>query len=285
MSSFKQHLSHTPNPLKKTIARQISWPTFAVLGFFLLSSAEAQRPPFPRPFPPRPGTPIFVPPPPPPIFSQPSNPRCPPATVYDPSLRRCVSITTPPAPPPPPPVWSHRPMVQIPPANSSADEVSAANIVNEAMRGLSCSDASESLRRLSNQLLSMGVSGSQPARPGEPDFKRQWRERIRSHAFWSKVWNRMADAYRSCNRGCFDDGVAVGKISATGYCSASLAVNGLLGPGYLEQPPLPVCETSIYAGCIRGYQETPASIPGCLEYTTQSYHSIFQEYISQDCHL
>ena len=131
----------------------------------------------------------------------------------------------------------------------------------------------------------MGVSSTLPGAPGEPAFKREWRLRIRSQAFWQKVWDHMANAYRSCNRTCFDDGQAIGQISATGYCTASIAVDGLFGVGFIAQPPLPVCETAIFAGCIKGYQATPTTIPGCPRYTTDRFASIFQEYISQDCHL
>lgn len=228
--------------------------------------------PIPHPFPPSP-LPTSRPVPQP--IPLPSSPFCPPGTIYNPELRRCVSVNTP-------------PMQQRPPRDpNDIDEVSATNIVNSAMRGLDCSQAAESLRRLSNQLLSMGVSGSQPSIPGrtEPDFKKAWRERIRSPQFWSKVWNKMADAYRSCNRGCFDDGLAVGQISASGYCSASIAVNGLMGVGYIEQPPLPVCETATFSGCIKGYQNTASNFPGCVTYMTDSFSSIFNQYVSQDCHL
>ena len=259
-----------------------------VLGTFLIfglnESSFAQCPPgracpihLPgqpgRPLPPRPSLPPVRPP----------QGMCPPGTVMDPSIQRCVSINFPPIPVP----GAGGRMRQVPPSSNEIDEISAANIVNTVMQGLDCSQAAESLRRLSNQLLSMGTASSQPTIPGrpEPDFKRQWRERIRSQAFWSKVWNRMADAYRSCHRGCFDDGLAVGQISATGYCSASVAVDGLLGPGLIVQPPLPVCETAIFVGCLKAYQSTASTFPGCTPYTVNRFQSIFQEYQSQDCHL
>lgn len=178
-------------------------------------------------------------------------------------------------------------MRPIPPRTGEPDEISAANIVNQAMNGLSCQQAGDALRRLSNQLLSMAASAQAPVIPGrpEPELRRQWREHIRSPKFWSKVWNRMADAYRACDRGCFDDGKAVGEMSATGYCAASVAVEGLPGIGFMEQPPLPMCETSIHVGCVQSYQSTAASYPGCSVYSTGSYAGIFAEYTSQDCHL
>lgn len=178
-------------------------------------------------------------------------------------------------------------MIEVPPASSDIDEVSAANLVNDAIRGKSCAQAADALRLLSNQVLSLGTMASQPPISGRPDpeFKRKWREHIRSPQFWRKVWDRMANAYMSCNRGCFDDGLAVGQISATAYCSASVALDGLPGAGYLEQTPLPVCETAIFAGCLQSYQNTATSFPGCGPYTTDSYQRTFYEYQSQDCHL
>lgn len=95
----------------------------------------------------------------------------------------------------------------------------------------------------------------------------------------------MADAYRSCNRECFDDGVSVGTISAVAYCSASIALEGLPGPGYLEQTPMPVCETSVFTGCIKSYGDTAAATAGCGTYTTEGFAGVFADYQSQDCHL
>lgn len=240
-----------------------------------------------RTVPPRP-----VPPPP----SLPPHPslRCPAGTVPVPGSYppRCVRETRPlpppaPTPTPVPPPSNGRAMRGAPARNSSPDEISAANIVNQAMSGLSCAQAGDALRRLSNQLLSMAASSQVPPAPGrpEPDLRRQWREHIRSPQFWSKVWNRMADAYRDCDRSCFDDGLAVGAMSATGYCAASIAVEGLPGIGYLEQPPLPVCETAIHVGCVQNYQSTASQFSGCRPYMQDSFSGIFAEYVSQDCHL
>lgn len=253
--------------------------------------------PVPRPDP-RGGRPVPIPPPPQPRRPEPDprggrplpprplptpNPRglCPPGTVIDTRINRCVAL-------PPRPTPIPVPMPTIPPRDTrDADEVSAANLANHALQGLSCDQAGEALRRLANMTLSMAQSAmpSRPSSPTDPDFKRAARERIRSPKFWMKVWSRMADAYRSCNRGCFDDGVAVGQISATAYCSASVSLNGLFGPGYLEQTPLPVCETAINTGCIQTYQQTAKTYEGCKPYTEDTFQSIFYEYISQDCHL
>lgn len=211
--------------------------------------------------------------------------RCPPMTVYSSQLRRCVADP-----------YGRRRMQELPPHPTGdevndRDERSAANIVNSALRGLDCGQAADSLRRLANLVLALQASGAHapPARDGGADageeVRRRWREHVSSPAFWKKVWNRMADAYRSCNRSCFDDGISVGTLSATAYCSASVALGGLPGPGYIEEPPLPVCETAIFAGCLKSYGTTAATTPGCAPYTQDSFESIFAEYESQDCHL
>ena len=213
--------------------------------------------------------------------------QCPPYTTYERRLGRCVADP-----------YGRRRIQEHPPVLTGneiddRDERSAANIVNAALRDLDCGQAAESLRRLSNQILSLQASGGQAPIPGRvgrggdhgDEVRRRWREHVRSPRFWKRVWNHMADAYRSCNRTCFDDGVAIGQISATAYCSASVAVDGLPGPGYLEQTPLPVCETSVFAGCLQSYGDTAAVSPGCAAYTTNAYAGIFAEYQSQDCHL
>jgi len=221
-------------------------------------------------------------------------PNCPPMTVYNQRLGRCVADP-----------HGRRPMRELPPRPmgndiDARDERSAANIVNAALRGLDCGQAGDALRRLANQVLALQAAGpsTPPPRPGNPsprgnpnprgnadEIRGRWRQHVQSPKFWKKVWDRMADAYRSCNRECFDDGVAIGTLSATAYCSASVALDGLPGPGYTAQPPLPVCETSIFAGCLRAYGQTAASTEGCAAYTQNQFESIFAEYESQDCHL
>ncbi len=236
------------------------------------------------------------------IVSESHAQACPPGTVYDPSIRRCVSVTTPPRPHPRPiphprplppderrrPPQDNRPIVIRPPVSGDPDEISATNIVNQALSGLTCEQAGQSLRRLSNQVLALAASANRPEIPGRPtpDFKRQWQLRIRSPQFWKRVWLRMADAYQSCNRPCFEDGLAVGEISATAYCATSIAVQGLPGPGFLAQTPLPVCESAIHQGCLVGYERTANQYQGCELYSSNSsYGGIFAEYQSQDCHL
>ncbi len=245
------------------------------------------QPPRSQPFP-HPPTPVILPPSVPPVTRGGSIPsstalRCPPMTVYSARLRRCVADP-----------YGRRRLQEIPPVptgneRDDLDERSAANIVNAALRGLDCGQASDVLRRLSNEVLALQASGPRtPPRggvdPGE-EVRRKWREHVSSPKFWKKVWNRMADAYRSCNRDCFDDGISVGELSATAYCSASMALGGLGGPGYIEQTPLPVCETSVFAGCLKAYGDTGATMAGCQPYTKDSFEGIFAEYESQDCHL
>jgi hypothetical protein len=205
-------------------------------------------------------------------------------TVYNPNIGRCVADP-----------YGNRRLQTQPPiltGNQMNDslERSAANLANAAFRGLDCGHASDALRNLTNQILhleSMNSSMPGPGRVNAPgdDVRRRWRQQVESPAFWKKVWNRMADAYRSCNRQCFDDGVAVGTLSATAYCSASVALDGLPGPGYLEQSPLPVCETSIFAGCIQSYATTATTTAACAPYISNQFEAIFAEYQSQDCHL
>jgi hypothetical protein len=205
--------------------------------------------------------------------------RCPPYTAYDVRIGRCVADP-----------YGRRRMEECRPVyNGNAvhdrNERSAVNIVNAALRGLDCGQASDSLRRLSNQVLSMQASGRNTSSLPSNDPRRVWREYVQSPEFWKKVWHHMAVAYQSCNRSCFDDGEAIGQISATAYCSASIVLDGLPGPGYIEQPPLPVCETSIFAGCLKAYDDTAAATPECRAYTSNSFEGIFAEYQSQDCHL
>ncbi len=223
-----------------------------------------------------------------PVGYPPTTSSCPPMTVYDQNIGRCVAD----------PYGAIR-MRQTPPvltgnAIEDADERSAANLVNVALRGLDCSSASEALRRLTNQVLQLQAMGTRvPGGPGQGPggndpgaaVRLKWRQHFESPVFWKKVWNHMADAYRSCNRTCFDDGISVGTLSATAYCSASVALDGLPGPGYIEQTPLPVCETATFAGCVKSYGDTANTVKGCAAYATNQYESIFAQYQSQDCHL
>jgi len=175
-------------------------------------------------------------------------------------------------------------------------EVDAADIVARASMGLSCDQAGEALRRLSNQLLAnVGFATTPnpyaPPPPGAPthmnrgQLKKRWREHMRSAEFMQKVWDRMADMYRSCDRVCFDDGVAVGQISGSGYCAASVGLDGMVSPGFKLQTPLPVCETATFTGCQVGYRQAVDQFAGCAAYATGPYEQIFRDSQSVDCHL
>ena len=64
---------------------------------------------------------------------------------------------------------------------------------------------------------------------------------------------------------CFNAGVEVGNISANGYCAASLAIDGLLDPGFISQPPLPFCGQNLVFGCKTEYVSVATrEFPGCL---------------------
>ena len=169
----------------------------------------------------------------------------------------------------------------------------AARLVSEVSQGLSCERAGEMLRRLSNRILSSAeetyrperpAPGSRPSRPGR-DERLQWRGHFKSPQFWREVWDRVAEAYQGCEADCFDDGVAVGVMSAVGYCSASIEIGGLNAPGFAYQGRLPLCENSIFVGCQQGYQQGVGMTEGCGAYTEGVYRKVFLESQSQDCHV
>jgi hypothetical protein len=200
-----------------------------------------------------------------------------------------------------------RPLRVRPPMSSQPDEVMAARLVAEASQGMSCERAGEMLRKLSNRLLASAEESYRPApppyaqpprgggrrpgapMPGGPRFgeteKQRWRGHFKSPQFWKEVWDRLAEAYQSCEADCFDDGVAVGVLSAVGYCSASIEVGGLPAPGLLLQGRLPLCENSIFIGCQQGYAQGVGMTEGCAPYTEGLYRRVFLESQSQDCHL
>ncbi|HTL13220.1 MAG TPA: hypothetical protein VL588_12070 [Bdellovibrionota bacterium] len=159
-----------------------------------------------------------------------------------------------------------------------------------------CSQLGESLRRLSNRLLTQtaqvntALSHIPPAIPGdlhsqlhEQARRRVLTEMLQNTEFWTGIWDRLAEMYRSCDMECFDDGAAIGEISGLGYCSASVQAGGLLGPGLAFQPPMPVCQTAINIGCQQAYHEAARTFEGCDAYSTGSYQETFNEYFSQDC--
>tara|TARA_Y100000590_G_scaffold449460_1_gene587596 strand:+ start:3050 stop:3460 length:411 start_codon:yes stop_codon:yes gene_type:complete len=105
---------------------------------------------------------------------------------------------------------------------------------------------------------------------------------MKKREYWLDLWERIADVYSECDIGCFEDGEIIGEISAMGFCAASVELGGLTSVGAIDQPRMPLCETSIFVGCEQKYQQTAQSFPGCNHYSKEP---IFQEYMSQDCHL
>jgi hypothetical protein len=172
----------------------------------------------------------------------------------------------------------------------SPDEYAAAQLAAESVYTLNCEQTGQALRNMSNRLLDRASwathqghceNGRRPVNEGAG----VWQQRMRNPAFWNKVWEYMAEAFKSCDLNCFDDGVAVGQISGVGYCQASVGVGGLNAPGFLSQPPLPVCQTEVYVGCQQGYREAAQDFNGCQQFTQGQFQQVFDESISQDCHV
>jgi hypothetical protein len=98
------------------------------------------------------------------------------------------------------------------------------------------------------------------------------------------LWGQLAAAYDRCQVRCFNEGSDIGKISAEGYCAASIAVGGLYDPGFIAQPPLPFCGENLVFGCKSQYLQTATSeINGCFGYTTGGFTQTFENSIRQDC--
>lgn len=93
-------------------------------------------------------------------------------------------------------------------------------------------------------------------------------------------------AYDRCGVACFNAGAGIGKISAQAYCSASLAVGGLLDPGFISQPPLPFCGSALVMGCKSEYVFTAAyEFPGCQTYTDGYFSETFENNVRLDCYV
>jgi hypothetical protein len=193
-----------------------------------------------------------------------------------------------------PPHVRVRPIVIEAPRYGNENDRHAAEFFQTSFAQARCEQIGDALRRLSNQILSSSNEALYPPNPGNPnDLRHRLREehrkkmaaRFRDPEFWQRMWTRLADVYRSCDLGCFDDGQAVGEISAAGYCGASVQLGGLPSPSFLDQPPLPLCENSIFVGCQQSYRSTAASTPGCAAFTSGNFAQTFNESISQDCHL
>lgn len=92
--------------------------------------------------------------------------------------------------------------------------------------------------------------------------------------------------YDRCGVACFDAGAGIGKMSAQAYCAASLAVGGLLDPGFISQPPLPFCGSALVMGCKSEYVMTAAyEFPGCQPYTDGFFTDIFDNNVRLDCYV
>jgi hypothetical protein len=98
------------------------------------------------------------------------------------------------------------------------------------------------------------------------------------------LYDRVGDAYDRCQVKCFGEGLDIGRISAEGYCAASIAVGGLYDPGFIEQPPLPFCGESLVFGCKAQYVSTATQeIAACRAYTRGSFAETFDNSVRQDC--
>jgi hypothetical protein len=98
------------------------------------------------------------------------------------------------------------------------------------------------------------------------------------------LWQNVSNAYDRCQVRCFNEGTDIGRISAEGYCAASIAVGGLNDPGFIAQPPLPFCGENIVFGCKSQYIQTATmDIQACLPYTEGAFSTTFDNSVRQDC--
>ncbi len=179
----------------------------------------------------------------------------------------------------------------------SEHEAHAAERMARAIANRGCERLGEVIRDLSNDILSSAHLAARDDsnltpiddRDRRGQLRREARLKVRRHfvspEFWTHLWDRLTDAYQACDMPCFDDGQAVGEISATAYCSASISLGGLNAPGFMSQSRLPLCQNAIFVGCQKGYRDTARSIEGCSRYTEGGWTEIFGQYQSQDCHM
>ncbi|MCC7440976.1 MAG: hypothetical protein IT285_05060 [Bdellovibrionales bacterium] len=98
------------------------------------------------------------------------------------------------------------------------------------------------------------------------------------------LWDQVEDIYNRCGVRCFSAGAEIGRISAEGYCFASIAVGGLDDPGFIQQPPLPFCGMNVSIGCKTEYVATATfDIPACHRYTVGLFENTFENSVRQDC--
>lgn len=180
------------------------------------------------------------------------------------------------------------------PARSRDDmDAFAAEMFVRHASNLSCGELGNLLRSVSNEILSAHTMPAEVVSPYD-----SYEERLRKHRanrlkyyltkpiFAKIVMERLTMAFEGCDQMCFDDGVAIGIISGTGYCHASLELGGIDSEeGFRYQEALPVCQTANFVGCQQGYSQAVNSVPGCLEFASGSYMQSFNEYVSNDCHI
>jgi hypothetical protein len=100
------------------------------------------------------------------------------------------------------------------------------------------------------------------------------------------LFEQLDDVYTRCGIACFNAGAEVGRISAQGYCAASLAIGGLMDPGFIAQPPLPFCGQNLVMGCKAEYVYVATQeFPGCHLFTRGFYEEIFDNSVRQDCYV
>ncbi len=104
--------------------------------------------------------------------------------------------------------------------------------------------------------------------------------------YMDAMYASIDNAYEKCGVACFNAGAEIGHISAQAYCAASLAVGGLLDPGFISQPPLPFCGSALVMGCKSDYVYTAAyEFPGCQSYTEGYFSDIFDNNVRLDCYV
>ncbi len=98
------------------------------------------------------------------------------------------------------------------------------------------------------------------------------------------LWDQLDRVYERCGTRCFNAGAEIGRISAEGYCAASLALDGLFDPGFIRQPPLPFFGQNLVLGCKTEYiQVAQNEYPGCHKYTVRHFLETFENSVRQDC--
>lgn len=169
----------------------------------------------------------------------------------------------------------------------------AADLFVRNAANLSCGELGDLLRNISNEILSAHALPAEVVSPYDSQHERLRKHRVNRLKFYLTkpvfakiVMERLTMAFESCDQMCFDDGVAVGIISGTGFCHASLEAGGISsGEGFRYQDALPVCQNANFVGCQQGYSQAVNNIPGCLEFASGSHMQSFNEYVSNDCNI